>query len=106
MLSQPRTIFGVHSFAPYNRADGTFYGILKVLGSSSLAFSGSMVNLMGGSSKYPWSVEEGAINAQLNLKVREYPDFLFQLFGGSTVTEGSADSLGGVSTLTNKNGTS
>jgi hypothetical protein len=106
VLSQPRTIFGVHSFAPYSRTDGMFYGILKVLGSSSLAFSGSMVNLMGGSSKYPWSVEEGAINAQLNLKVREYPDFLFQLFGGSTVTEGSADTLGGVSTLTNKNGTS
>lgn len=106
MLSQPRTLFGVHSFSPYSRSDGTFYGTLKVVASSSLSFSGSLVSLMGGSAKYPWAVEEGAISAQLNLKVRQYDDFLIQLFGGSTVSEGSADTLGGVSTLTNAKGTS
>jgi len=106
MLSQPRNLYGVHSFSPYSRTDGTFYGALKVLASSSLAFTGSTVSLMGGSSKYPWAVEEGAVNSQLSLKVREYPDFLFQLFGGATPTENAADASGNVSTLTNKNGTS
>ncbi len=105
-LSQPRPIFGVHSFSPYSRVDGTFFGIMKVLQSSSLSFSGSLVALNGGSAKYPWAVEEGKISSQLNLKVSEYPDFLFQLFGGSTPTEPGADASGAISTLTNFFGTS
>lgn len=105
-LSNPKSIFGVHSFTPYSRTDGTFYGVVKVLASSTLTFSGATVSLMGGSSKYPWAVEEGAISSQLSLKTREYPDFLFTLFGGLTPTENSPDASGNVSTLTNKQGTS
>lgn len=105
-LSAPRGIYGVHSFTPYSRTDGTPYGILKVLAGSSLSFSGSMVPLNGGSAKYPWAYEEGQISSQLNLKTREYPDFLIQLFGGATPTENGADASGAVTTLTNKLGTS
>lgn len=105
-LSAPRGFFGVHSFTPYSRTDGTFYGELRVLKSSSLSLSGSLVGLSGGSSKYDWAVEEGEIKAELSLKFGEYPDFLFTLFLGKTPTAVSAEASGNCSTLTNKNGTS
>lgn len=106
MLGTPRSFFGVHSFTPYSRLDGTFYGTIKVLASSSLSFQGTLVQLNGGSAKYPWAVEEGKISSQLNLKTNEYPDFLFQLFGGAVPTENGANSLGAISTLKNVKGTS
>lgn len=106
MLPLPRGIFGVHSVTPYSLVDGTMYGILKVVKSASLNFSGTTIPLRGGSQKGPWAVEEGDINCGLSLKVGEYPDFLFTLFQGLTPTENAADALGNVSTLTNKLGTS
>lgn len=105
-LSQPRSIFGIHSVAPYSRTDGTSYGILKVLEDSSLQLQGKLVSLMGGSSKYPWAVEEGEINAQVSLKVSEYPDFLFTLFLGQSPTSSGVSATGSVSALVNKQGTS
>jgi hypothetical protein len=102
VLSNPRGIFGVHSVSPYSLVDGSFYGTLKVVKSASLNFSGSTIPLKGGSNKSPWAVEEGEINCGLSLKVGEYPDFLFKLFQGLTVTENSPDASGNVSTLTNK----
>jgi hypothetical protein len=105
-LSQPRAVFGVHSFTPYNRATGQPYGSVKVLSSSSLSFAGALVALNGGSNKYPWAVEEGKISSQLSLKTSEYPNFLFQLFGGSTPVDNAAETGGNVSALTNVNGTS
>lgn len=99
-LSAPRGFFGVHSFTPYSRTDGTFYGELRVLKSSSLSLSGSLVGLSGGSSKYDWAVEEGEIKAELSLKFGEYPDFLFTLFLGKSPTALSAETAGNCSTLT------
>lgn len=106
MLPQPRGFFGVHSVSPYNLLDGTFYGTLKVVKSATLNFSGTTVALKGGSNKAPWAVEEGELNCGLSLKVSEYPDFLFTLFLGLTLTENAADALGAVTTLTNKLNTS
>lgn len=105
-LSDARAFFGVHSFSPYNRDTGEFYGILKVLGSSSLNFSGEVIPLNGGSNKYPWAIEDGLITAEIALTFREYPDFVFELFLGKAVTPVSAEASGNASTLTNKNGTS
>jgi hypothetical protein len=105
-LSSPRIIFGVHSFTPYSRSTGEFYGILKVLGGSSLTLSGDLVKLNGGSSKYPWAVEEGNITAEMSLKVKEYPDFLFQLFLGKAPTATGTDATGAVSSPVEKTGTS
>lgn len=105
-LSQPRSIFGVHSVSPYSRTDGVFYGIVKVLKGSSLSLSGESVELMGGSQKYAWAVEDGAIKAEMSLKCGQFEDFMFQLFLGTTPTALSAEALGNVSTLTNKKGTS
>lgn len=99
-LSNPRSIFGVHSAAPYNISTKEYYGILKVLGSSSLNFSGELVPLNGGSSKFPFHVEDGLITAELNLVFREYPDFVFELFLGKAVTSNAAETSGSVTTIT------
>lgn len=105
-LSASRLLFGVHSVTPYSRVDGLFYGILKVLGGSSIALSGELVKLRGGSSKFPHAVEEGGLSAEMSLKVKEYPDFLFELFLGVAPTATTAETSGNCSTLANKKGTS
>lgn len=104
-LSAPRNLFGVHSVSPYSRTDGSFYGMLRVLEGSSLAMSGQIVELMGGSSKFSWAAEEADIKADLSLKTHEYPDFLFTLFLGATPTANAGEALGSVTTLTNIKGT-
>jgi len=106
MLSNPRSIFGVHSFAPYDRSTGEFKGILKVVSGSSLAISGETVDLYGGSFKYPWAVEDSTITAELSLRFSQYEDFLFEIFLGKQPTANVAQATGSVSTITNVKGTS
>jgi hypothetical protein len=103
-LSNPRAIFGVHSVTPYSRTDGSFYGELKVLKSSSISLAGQLIELMGGSSKYSWAAEDGQIQAEMSLKFSEYPDFLFTLFLGLAPTANGAEASGSVTTLTNVSG--
>lgn len=105
-LSDPRLVFGIHSVALYNRTTALPYGILRVLGGSSLSLQGELVKLTGGASKYPWGVEEGLITAELSMQIREYPDFLFELWLGKAPTAVGADTAGTVSAITDKNGTS
>lgn len=105
-LSDPRIIFGVHSVTPYSRTTGEFYGELRVLGGSSLSLSGELSKLNGGSLKYPWAVEDGLITAEMTLKVKEYPDFLFELFLGKAPTSAGSDAAGAVSTPVEVVGTS
>lgn len=103
--STPRSIFGVHGVTPYNRTTGLAYGELRVLAGSSLELSGDQQDLMGGSSKYSWASEEGAITSEMTLKVNELPNFLFTLFLGTAPTDNAAETSGNLSTLTDKNGT-
>ena len=103
-LSQPRVIYGVHSFAPYSRSTGLPYGIAKVLASSSLTLKGDQDKLKGGYQKYPWAVEEGLVSAELSLKVKEYPDFLFELFLGKAPTANAAEASASVTAITDKFG--
>lgn len=101
----PRSIFGVHGVTPYNRTTGLPYGELRVLSGSSLSLTGELVELMGGSAKYPWAAEEGAITAEMTLNLGELPNFLFELFLGKAPTANSAETSGNISTITDKNGT-
>jgi len=105
-LSQPRALFGIHSVTPYSRSNGMPYGILKVLAGSTFSLESELIELTGGSQKYPWAIEEGMISGELSCKVKEYPDFLWELFLGKAPTAAGADTAGTVSTLTNKYGTS
>lgn len=105
-LSNIRYVYGVHSFAPYSRTTGEFYGIARVLGGSSVSLSGELVKLNGGSNKYPWAVEDSTITAEIALKVKQYEDFMFELFLGKAPTAVAADSAGTVSSIVDKYGTS
>ncbi len=105
-LSAPRAIFGIYSVSPYSRADGTFYGIMKVLASSTLQITGQLIELFGGANQYSWGAEAGQIKADMDLKPKEFPDFLFTLFFGVTPTSVlTADTAGVVGTLINVKGT-
>ena len=104
-LSAPRSVFGILSFTPYSRTTGLPYGIVKVLKSSSLSLKGELIDLMGGSSKYPWASEDGNITAEISLQFSQYEDFLFELFLGKAPTPIAADTTGDVTALTNYKGT-
>lgn len=106
-LSDPRIVFGIHSFTPYSRTTGIPFGPpAKVLAGSSFSLAGELVGLNGGSAKYEWAVEDGTISAELTVAMKEYPKWVFELFLGKALTENSAESGGSVTALTNKNGTS
>lgn len=105
--SQPRTLFSIHSLTAYNRTTSQPYGgELRVLQGSTFSFTGETVELRGGSLKVPWQVEDGDINSELSFSVSEYPNWLFELFGGKAPTVGTAEAAGYVSAITNKKGTS
>ncbi len=102
--SEPRAIFGVHGCTPYSRSTGLPYGELQIVKSSSLKLEGELIDLMGGSNKYPWASEEGTISSEMTLSVGEMPNFLYELFLGAAPTEGTAEASGNISTLTDKYG--
>ena len=102
-LSKPRTIFGVHSFSPYNRSTGEPFGIAKVLAGSTFTIAGELVELFGGSNKFAWAVEEGNVNADIALSVKQVEDWMFELFLGKKPTA-SGSGAGSVSALVAKNG--
>ncbi len=105
-LSDPRIIFGVHSFTPYDRATFEPFGTAKVLGSSTFSLAGELVKLNGGSNRYPFAIEDSTITAEIALAMKEFPDFAFELFLGKAPTANSAEADGSVTTLTNRKGTS
>lgn len=106
-LPSRKYVFGVHSIAAYNPQTGVpYYDIAKVIGNLTINFSGELVQLNGGSQPFPWAVENGVISTEGTLLLREYPDFVYEAFMGSTVTNNAAEAAGSVTTITNKNGTS
>jgi hypothetical protein len=105
-LSDPRILYGIHSISPYSRADGTPYGILKVIGSANIALNSDLEQLFAGSNKYAWAAENKTVSTELTAKVKAYPGFLFSLFLGAAVTDAGADTAGTASTAVNKLGTS
>ena len=106
-LSQPKTIFGIHSMTPYDRESLKPYGTARVLQGSTLTLEGETVELFGGSNKFAWAIEDGDFTtAEIAFTMSEYPNWLFQLFGGKAPTQRSAEQEGDVSDLENKKGTS
>lgn len=105
-LSDPRIIFGVHSISPYSRTDGMPYGIMKVIGSASLALNADLEQLFGGSNRFAWAAESKTFSTELTVKVKMYEGFMFELFLGASVTTNAAETGGSVTALTDKKGTS
>lgn len=104
-LSEPRIIYGIHSMSPYRRSDGLPYGLLKVIGSANLSLSSEVELLYAGSNKAAWAAEAKTLSSEFTAKVKAYPNFLFELFLGATVTQVGVDSAGNVTALTNIFGT-
>jgi len=105
-LSNPRSLFGIHSVAMYNTTTRVPYGIVKVAKGANLALTGETVELTGGSFRYPWAIEDGLISTELSLTFAEYPNFLYEVLLGKSVTENTSDTTGDISAITNQNGTS
>lgn len=105
-LSAPRILFGVHSLSPYSRTTHLPYGILKVIGSSSMTMQAALDELYGGAQKFSWAAESKTIKAELACKVKAYPGFLFTQFLGGTDTDNVAEALGSASVISNVFGTS
>ena len=103
-LSNPRTIFGIDSFAPYCRDTGLPFGIALILGQSNFALSGELVGLNGGSNRYKWDVQESNINAELSITLRQYEDWMMNLFLGKEPTTLTPSATGRITTLTDKKG--
>lgn len=105
-LSKPRTVFGVHSVTPYRLSDKTPYNMARVVQGSTFSLEGDTVELKGGSNRFSWAIEDGDIDATLAFTVSEYPNWLFELFGGKAPTQGSAEPSGNLSQMVNAKGTS
>lgn len=105
-LKDPRTVFGVHSLTPYDRTTRVPFGMARVIQGSTFALTGDTIELMGGSSRFAWQIEDGDIKAELAFGVSEYPNWLFTLFGGKAPTVGAAETSGDVSDLAAVSGTS
>jgi hypothetical protein len=99
-LKQPKTIFGIHSMTPYNIDTKVPYGIARVLQGSTLSLEGEVVELFGGSSKFAWALEDGDFTtAEISFSMSEYPDWLFEIFGGKAPTTRTAETSGDVTDL-------
>lgn len=105
MSNYNRILFGIHSICPYSIADGTPYGIMKVIGGGTLSLSAEFEELFGGSSKFSWAVEAKTISAEWTATVKMANDFQFELFLGANVVKTAASSTGTVSTPVNVKGT-
>lgn len=107
-LSQPRQIFGVHTFAAYNRSTRKSYGApVRVLKNSTFSFTGELVQSTGGASKFPWAIEESSATSEISLSMEEFPTWAFEIFAGKAPTvDTTGSATGAVSTLTNRNGSS
>jgi hypothetical protein len=84
----------------YNRSTGLPYGkMLEVLGNGTFSMEGETVALRGGSSRFPYSVQDANITAKIEATVREYPNVLFEILLGKAPTDIAADATGDVSAV-------
>ncbi|MGR3179923.1 MAG: hypothetical protein ACUZ8E_17925 [Candidatus Anammoxibacter sp.] len=106
-LSQPNTVFGIHSVTPYDLVTKEPLGIFKVLGSAQFNLEGEVIPLQGGSSPYNWDVEDGNVTSEISITIREFPSALYEAFLGRALTSNSAEALAAISSaIVNANGTS
>jgi hypothetical protein len=103
-LSAPRVVYGIHSATFYNPKTGLPYGTMRVLGNGTFSMEGETIELRGGSNRFPWSIQDGNVNATLELTTKEYPDFMMELFLGKK-PNAVTSSAGAVENFLNKVGT-
>lgn len=107
MAVETRSVYGIQNATAIHRGTGLPYGIMQVIGGSNYSLTGELVSLNGGSYKFPVQVEESSIAGNVELTVREYPDWITEVFLGGRATVNAAEANAAVAqTLTNVKGTS
>ena len=101
-----RQEFGIQSVSAVSRATGLPYGMAAIVGDGSIALTASSVDNRGGSSLFPRATEITEIDSQATFNLRTWPDWIFEVFFGASVTKTAASATDGtVSALTNYEGT-
>lgn len=101
-----RKEFGIHSLSAVSRTTGLPYGEAAIVGDASVEFSASSVDLRGGSSLYPRATEITEIDSMVNVNIRTFPDWIFELYmAGSISTTVASATDGTIGTITNIVGT-
>ncbi len=97
-----RQEFGIHSVSAVNRSTGLPYGMLAIVGDASVNLEASSVDNMGGSSLFPWATEITAIDSSASFNLKSWPDWVYTVFFGASVSTTSASATTGtVSALVN-----
>lgn len=102
-LSQPRIVFGIHSFTAINKSTAKPYGIAKVLANSSLTITSEKIDLYGGSLMAAWATENTNTTYEIALQFKQIEDWMFEVFLGAGVTA-SPQSTGSIKPLQNVQG--
>jgi hypothetical protein len=105
-LTNPKTIFGVHSLTVYDRNTRIPEAFLRVLGTCEIALTPEMVSLRGGSNRFPWDSEVASIGSEFSLTAREYPMKFMELALSGDTTEYDDETSGEIIFLENVKGTS
>lgn len=102
-----RQEFGIHSVSAVNRSTNLPYGMAAIVGDGSFSLEASSVDNRGGSSLFPRATEITEIDSTVTFNLRSWPDWVWTVFFGATVTTTAASaSTGTVGTITNEKGTS
>jgi hypothetical protein len=102
-----RKEFGIHSITAVNRTTKLPYGTAEILGDAVVNFAANSVDLIGGSSYYPWATEITDINSEVQMNLKTFPDWVEEVYMGASVTTTAASAISGtISALSNEKGTS
>lgn len=104
MRELKQIIFGIQAIVAYDRKTGIPYGMAEVVGSGGIDFSGEVLPLQGGASRFAWQNAIGFTESKITINLKEYPSFLYNLALGATPTISDATN-GLVQGIANKVGT-
>ncbi len=105
-FTTPRQTFSIHAIVPFRRSNELPFGIIRVVQGGEIALDGELIDSFGGSNRFPFASEVADIESEFTFTASEYPDFMFEIFLGATITETAAEASGNASSITNKLGTS
>ena len=106
-VTPARSLFGLHSVLFYDRASKEPYGpAIKIAASAGIELAADFEDLTGGSDKFVLASEPKLITSEFKVVVKEFRNYLFEIFAGATVTKNSAEIGGNVSTPANVKGSS
>ena len=106
MLSPKIFRFGVKAIIPYDRATYKPLGFAEVVSSGGLELSGEMVTLQGGSNRYSYDAAHGFIEPAMNVTMKEFPSWVYNLMLGATPSTVDVSENGMIRNIENRKGKS